>query len=75
MAPSGNACAAMAGTPVMTSMAECALCCQYFAAEGMKLFLMKNKSLQHAEDRAWELKCGVRHICQSCISVVAAERD
>jgi hypothetical protein len=70
MAPSGNACAAMTGTPLVTSMAGCELCNQYEPTKDMLLFRVKDKRLVHTSDRQWELKAGIRHICSRCIKEI-----
>jgi hypothetical protein len=70
MAPSGNACAAMSGAPLVCDISRCDLCNQYAATHDMNLFLVRNKILIATSDREWEGKAGVRHLCSLCSDMV-----
>lgn len=52
-------------------MAKCDLCNQYSEASDMRLFRVKDKRLCTTDDRGWELKAGIRHLCRLCCYEIA----
>lgn len=50
----------------MTVTVQCDLCNQYSDAAAMRLFRVKDKRLVATDDRGWELKVGIRHLCRNC---------
>ena len=51
----------------VSNFVSCELCHQYQRASDMALFLLRDKKLARTDEREWEGKAGVRHLCQTCV--------
>lgn len=52
----------------------CELCNQYEMTRNMHLFIIREKMLVATDNRQWEQKAGVRHICHNCVNEVRQNR-
>ena len=57
----------------MREPARCELCNQYEPVDTIFLFRVRGRTLCATDDRGWELKAGIRHICRDCVLEVSKQ--